>query len=291
MGLTPSAMAATEKEREADAAAAVEAIELPLLLEAIFQRYGYDFRAYAPASMKRRVHRAMQQEARRTVSGYQERILREPEAMARFLDAVSVEVTAMFRDPYFHKAFREKVAPGLRGLPLIRVWHAGCATGEEVYSMAILLHEEGLLEKTRLYATDLNARAIERGKQGIFPLKHMRDYTANYQKAGGRGTFSDYYTAKHDAVIMRDFLRKSITWAEHNLAADGSFNEFHLIVCRNVMIYFNRELQERVHRLIYDSLAPGGVLALGHGESLQFSLLEERYVAVDRAEKIYRKIR
>ena len=282
------AAARNDKPNEAER---IEAIELPLLLEAIFERYGYDFRDYAPASIRRRVRRAMQAETRRTISGYQERILREPEAMARFLDAVSVEVTAMFRDPYFHKAFRELVVPGLKARPAVRLWHAGCATGEEVYSLAILLHEEGLLERTKLYATDLNPRALERGKEGIFPVKHMREYTANYQRAGGRGTFSDYYTAKHEAVIMRDFLREKIVWAEHNLATDGSFNEFHAVLCRNVMIYFNRKLQERVHRLLYDSLALGGVLALGRGESLQFSPLEDRYDAVDRVEKIYRRAR
>lgn len=269
----------------------IEAIEMPLLMEAMFQRYGYDFRGYAAASLKRRVHRAMQEEGVKTISAFQERVLHDMEAMARFLDIVSVDVTAMFRDPLFHKALRDKVAPGLHALPHVRIWHAGCSTGEEVYSIAILLHEEGLLEKSQLYATDFNQRVLEHAKEGIFLLKHMREYTANYQKAGGKGEFSSYYTAKHDSAIMRDFLRANIVWAEHNLVSDGSFNEFQVILCRNVMIYFGRPLQDRVHRLIYDSLAQGGVLCLGHGESLQFTPYERCYEVVDRAEKIYRKVK
>lgn len=268
----------------------IEAIEMPLLAEAMFQRYGYDFRGYAAASLKRRVHHAMQAEGVKTISAFQEHVLHDPEAMARFLDIVSVDVTAMFRDPLFYKALRNKVAPDLRALPHVRVWHAGCSSGEEVYSMVILLLEEGLLEKSQLYATDLNQRALERAREGIFPLKFMREYTANYQKTGGREEFSRYYTAKHDSAILRD-LGKNIVWAEHNLVTDGSFNEFQLILCRNVMIYFGRPLQDRVHKLIYDSLAMGGMLCLGHGESLQFTPHEKCYEVVDRAEKIYRKVK
>jgi chemotaxis protein methyltransferase CheR len=256
------------------------------------QRYGYDFRDYAMASLKRRVHLAMQKEqGTHTISGYQDRILHDPEAMMRFLDVVSVDVTAMFREPAFYKAFRDKVVPTLRELPLIRVWHAGCATGEEAYSMAIVLHEDGLLEKARLYATDINQRLLEQGKGRIFASKQMKDYTASYQKAGGKSDLSDYYTARHNEVILRAFLGKNIVWAEHNLVSDSSFNEFHVVLCRNVMIYFNRKLQDRVHRLIYDSLPVGGVLGLGHGESLRFTPCENCYEVVDRAAKLFRKIR
>lgn len=270
---------------------AIEAIELPLLLEAIRQRYGYDFRNYAPASLKRRIRRATWLEQVRTLSALQDRIIHDPECMARFLDAVSVDVSAMFRDPSFYLAFREKVVPALRAEPIVRIWHAGCCAGQEVYSMAILLHEEGLLHRARIYATDINERLLARGKEAIFPIKDMRAYTANYQKAGGGGQFSDYYTAKHEHVIMRDFLRTKIIWAAHNLVTDGSFNEFHVILCRNVMIYFNGDLQGRAHRLFYDSLAVGSTLGLGRGESLQFTPFADCYEVLDGAEKLYRRVK
>lgn len=270
---------------------AIEAIELPLLLEAIRQRYGYDFRDYAPASLKRRIRRAMQLEQLATLSALQDRVVHDAECMARLLDMVSVDVSAMFRDPTFYQVFRSKVVPVLRELPIVRVWHAGCCAGQEVYSMAILLHEEGLLGRAKLYATDINERLLAQGKEAIFPIKHMRDYTANYQKAGGQGQFCDYYTAKHEGVIMRDFLRSNIVWAAHNLVTDASFNEFQVILCRNVMIYFNCDLQGRVHRLLYDSLADAGVLGLGRGESLQFTPYEDRYDLLDGAEKLYRKVK
>lgn len=270
---------------------AIEAIELPLLLEAIRLRYGYDFRDYAPASLKRRIRRLMQLEQLSTVSAVQDRVVHDAECMSRLLDAVSVDVTAMFRDPTFYRVLREKVIPGLRDLPIIRIWHAGCCAGQEVYSMAILLHEEGLLGRAKLYATDINERLLAQGKEAIFPIKHMRDYTANYQKAGGQGQFSDYYTAKHDSVILRDFLRSNIVWAAHNLVTDASFNEFQVILCRNVMIYFNSDLQGRVHKLLYGSLADAGVLGLGRGESLQFTPYEDRYELLDGVEKLYRKVK
>ncbi len=270
---------------------AIEAIELQLLLEAMVQRYGYDFRDYAVASLKRRLRAAMGKEGLHTLSAFQDRVLHDPKCMARFLDIVSVDVSAMFRDPAFYKVFREKVVPGLRSLPLIRIWHAGCARGEEVYSMAILLQEEGLLARTRCYATDINERVLERGKAAIYPVSCMREYTVNYQKAGGKEQFSDYYTAMHESATLRGFGRGNIVWAVHNLATDGSFNEFDVVLCRNVMIYFNRQLQARVHRLIYDSLALGGVLWLGSAESLHATPCEDRYEAVGRAEKLYRKVR
>lgn len=284
-------MPAPARNGRPDETERIEAIEMPLLLEAMYQRYGYDFRGYAPASLKRRLRRAMQEEGLASLSALQDRILHAPEAMARFLDIVSVDVTAMFRDPGFHRVFRERIVPALRGLPLIRLWHAGCSTGEEVYSTAIVLHEEGLLDRCKLYATDLNARVLERAREAIYPISSMQEHTANYQKAGGKAAFSDYYTARGDSVILRDVLRRNIVWAEHNLVSDSSFNEFQAVFCRNVMIYFGRPLQERVHRLLYDSLAPGGFLGLGRSESLQFTPLEDCYEAVDRAEKWYRRTR
>ena len=289
--MATSGSSGSAAERRSAVPDSPEAIEFPLLLEAIHRRYGYDFRDYAPASMKRRVERAMREEKRRTISGYQERILRDPECMARFLDVVSVDVTAMFRDPTFYRAFRDQALPLLREQPHLRIWHAGCAGGEEVYSMAILLHEEGLLERTRLYATDMNSRAIERARQAIFPARHMQEYTASYQTAGGRAALSHYYPAAEEHVILREFLRERIVWSEHNLVCDGSFNELHAILCRNVMIYFNRTLQARVHELLWQSLAAGGALALGRGESLQFTPHESGYELLDRDEKLYRKLR
>lgn len=269
----------------------IEAIEMPLLLDAMYQRWGYDFRDYAPASLRRRIHRAMQASKLPSMSAFQDCILHDAACMAAFLDSVSVDVTAMFRDPGFYRVLREKVLPGLAALPHIRVWHAGCAGGEEVYSMAILLHEEGLLERAQLYATDINPRLLAQGKEAIVPIKRMQDYTANYLKAGGRRAFSDYYTAKHEGAILADALRHNIVWAEHNLVSDSGFNEFQIVLCRNVMIYFNRKLQARAHKLIYDSLMIGGTLGLGHGESLQFTPYEEYYEVTDRDERLYRKVK
>jgi len=271
--------------------AEIEAIELPLLLEAMVQRYGYDFRDYAMASLKRRIAVAIQKEPGvMTISNYQDRILHDPEVMARFLDVVSVGVTSFFRDSDFYKIFREKVIPTLREIPFIRIWHVGCATGEEVYSMAILLHEEGLLDKTRLYATDMNQHMLDQGRDGIFSVRHLNIYTNNYKEAGGKSEFSDYYTSKHGGVILRSFLTKNIVWAQHNLVSDSFFNEFQVVLCRNVMIYFNRTLQERVHRLIYNSLAINGVLGLGRGESLRLTTYEHCYEMINRLEKLFRRV-
>lgn len=266
-------------------------LEISLLLEAVHRRYGYDFRHYAAASLGRRIENMMQDEGLATVSALQERVLHEPACMDRFMEAISVSVTALFRDPGFYAAFRDKAAPWLAEQPMVRIWHAGCATGMEVYSMAILLHEEGLLDRVRLYATDMSEAAIEKAKAAIYPLGQMQQHTRNYLKAGGKAEFSDYYTAKHDAIRMRQDLQKNVVWAQHNLATDASFNEFHAILCRNVMIYFDMELQARVHRLLCDSLAVGGYLGLGEKESLRFAPTEDRYETVDKDQKLYRKAR
>lgn len=268
---------------------ASESVDMAQLLEALQCGYGYDFRDYAPASFKRRIHRALDEEGLPTVAALRERVLRDPACMTRLLNVISVDTSALFRDPAFYKAFRDKVAPRLREAPHLRVWHAGCAGGEEVYSLAILLHEEGLLEKAQIYATDINERLLARGREAIFSIKYMRKYTADYHRAGGRGEFSNYFTASHDRVIMRDLLRRRIVWARHNLVSEAAFNEFDVVLCRNVMIYFNRRLQDRVHRLIHDSLARGGFLGLGQGESLDFASTEAHYAAVDRERRIYRK--
>lgn len=265
-------------------------IEVKLLVEAIYQRWGYDFRDYAPASLKRRVRRFVELEKLSSISALQERVLRDSAFMQSFLDQLVVSVTSMFRDPGFYLAFREKVVPLLKDRPSIRIWHAGCASGEEVYSMSILLHEEGLLSRTRIYATDLDQVALESAKGGIYRLDLMKEYTENYQAAGGRATFSEYYRAGHGHVVLRKDLSERIVWAHHNLVTDASFNEFQLILCRNVLIYFNTRLQERVHRLLYESLAEDGILVLGRQESLHRSILESKFRALDRREKIFQRI-
>jgi chemotaxis protein methyltransferase CheR len=210
--------------------------------------------------------------------------------MERLLLDLSINVTSMFRDPSFFEAMREKVVPHLRTYPFIRVWNAGCSTGEETFSLAILLREEGLYERSRIYPTDINDKVLERARSGVFPLEKMRDYTENYIRAGGTESFSSYYTAEGDIARFDPELLQQVVFAQHNLVSDAPFNEFNLIVCRNVMIYFGKALQDRVHELFYDSLEPFGILALGHKESIKFSKHEDRYEALDAPEKLYRKM-
>jgi chemotaxis protein methyltransferase CheR len=211
--------------------------------------------------------------------------------MERLLLDLSINVTAMFRDPGFYRVFRNQVVPTLRTYPFIRVWHAGCATGEEVYSMAILLEEEGLYERSRIYATDINEVVLQKAKSGIFPIERMQEYTENYIAAGGKRSFSDYYIAKYDGALFNPSLTKNVVFSQHNLVTDRSFSEFNVILCRNVLIYFDKTLQARVLTLFYDSLAMFGVLALGSKESLRFSPYEECYEQINDREKIYRKVR
>ena len=269
----------------------VERIELDCLLEAVYRRYGWDFREYSPASLRRRVWRRIRDEHLDTVSALQERILREPAVMERLLLDLSINVTAMFRDPSFYRALREQVVPVLRTYPFTRIWNAGCATGEEVYSLAIMLEEEGVYDRTRIYATDLNEGVLERAREGVFPLAKMKEYTHNYIRSGGTRSFSDYYISAYDAAAFDRSLSRNVVYAQHNLASDESFNEFHLIVCRNVMIYFDRSLQSRVHELFHSSLVRFGILALGHRESIRFSPFEDCYEELDARERLYRKAR
>lgn len=269
----------------------LEQLEIELLLEAIYRRYGFDFRDYAPASLRRRLHRRMSGERVETVSALQELVLHDPAVMERLLLDLSVNVTAMFRDPSFFHAFRSKVVPLLKTYPFTRVWVAGCSTGEEVYSLAILLVEEGLEERTRVYATDINQAVVDQARLGVFPLEKMQEYTQNYIRAGGMRAFSEYYVARYDGARFARTLVDNVVFAQHNLASDAAFNEFHVVSCRNVMIYFDRPLQEHVHNLFYESLAMFGVLALGQKETIRFSPREESYEGLDLAEKLYRKIR
>jgi len=269
----------------------LETIEFQLLLEGIYRQYGFDFREYSPASLKRRVWRRVGAEGLQSISGLLERVLHDSKAMELLLLDLSINVTSMFRDPTFYVAFREKVVPLLRTYPFTRIWIAGCSTGEEVYSLAILLHEEGLYERTRIYATDINETLLERAREGVFPLEKMREYTENYIRAGGNRSFSEYYRARYDGALFDHSLTESVVWAPHNLVQDRAFNTFNVILCRNVMIYFDRPLQNRVHELFHQSLERFGILALGHKESIRFTGLEDDYEELDAAEKLYRRIR
>jgi chemotaxis protein methyltransferase CheR len=267
----------------------LERIEIDLLLEGIYRHYGFDFRSYAYSSLKRRLWKRIEAEGLPTISELQNLVLHDTSAMERLLFDLSVTVSAMFRDPGFYRVFRQKVIPLLRTYPFIRIWHAGCSTGEEVYSMAILLEEEGLYDRARIYATDINEVVLARARDGIYPVDRMQEYTQNYLKAGGTRSFSEYYTAKYDSALFSNALKRNVVFSQHNLVTDRSFAEFNVILCRNVMIYFDRELQERVHKLFYESLPVYGVLALGSKESLRLSKYESCYEPVDAREKIYRR--
>ena len=269
----------------------LERLEIELLLEGVYRHYGFDFRSYAYASIRRRLWKRVEGEGLASISELQARILHDSDAMERLLLDLSVNVTAMFRDPNFYKEFRERVIPLLRTYPFLRIWHAGCSTGEEVFSMAILLEEEGLYNRARLYATDINDVVLQRARQGIFPLDRMQEYTENYIRAGGKQSFSEYYTAKYDGALFSPSLTRNVVFSQHNLVTDRSFSEFNVIFCRNVLIYFDRELQDRVHALFYESLSMFGVLALGSKETLRFSKYEPCYEKLHAREKMYRKVK
>jgi chemotaxis protein methyltransferase CheR len=268
----------------------VEDIELELLLEGVFRHYGFDFRNYAFSSLKRRVWNFLQTEQIATISQLQDRVLHDSQWLERFLFALAVNVSAMFRDPHFYLTFRKEVVPVLKTYPFIRIWLAGVSMGEEVYSLAILLQEEGIYDRCRIYATDMNDAILKKAKEGIYPLDLMQAYTSNYIKAGGTQSFSRYYTAAYDRAIFTSALRENVVFAQHNLASDGSFNEFNVILCRNVMIYFNKDLQAHVHELLYQSLTMFGVLGLGAKETIRFSPHEQSYEEIDSTAKLYRRV-
>jgi chemotaxis protein methyltransferase CheR len=271
--------------------AAAEATDIRELLDVVYGRYGFDFRDYAFASIRRRVLSRLDDEGVGTVMELREKLLRDEACMERLLQACAIHVTAMFRDPDFYRVFRAEVVPVLRTYPFIRIWHAGCSSGEEVYSMAIVLEEEGIYDRCRLYATDMSESVLAVARAGIVPLGAMREYTANYMKAGGTRAFSDYYVAKYDGALLNAALRRNIIFAPHNLATDRSFNEFHCILCRNVIIYFNEALQNRVLALLNGSLVERGFLGLGAKETLRFTELEASFNRVGTAEHLYRKER
>jgi chemotaxis protein methyltransferase CheR len=267
----------------------LEQLETELLLEAVYRRYGLDFRQYAQASLKRRLYRRLHAEGLDTLSQLQDRLLHDPPCMERLLLDLSINVTSMFRDPTFYVALREKVVPMLHTYPFTRLWCAGCSTGEEVFSLAIVLHEEGLYQRARIYATDINEHVLATAREGVFPLDRMKLYTQNYIRGGGTRDFSEYYVAAYDGARFSKALTENVVFAQHNLAMDRSFNEFNVILCRNVMIYFDKALQEHVHDLFYDSLERFGILALGHKESIGFTRYAGRYEEIDLAARIYRK--
>jgi chemotaxis protein methyltransferase CheR len=264
-------------------------IETDALLDALYQKYGYDFRQYSRAHIQRRITNRMILSGLKSVGEVRWKVLHDPVFAASLLSDLSITVTEMFRDPDFYRAMREKVVPVLKTYSFIKIWHAGCATGEEAYSMAILLQEEGLYERATIYATDFNQRALNKGRDGIFSNDSIKEYTFNYQRAGGKESFSNYFTSNYNMAIMDQSLKKNIVWANHNLVTDGVFAEVHLILCRNVLIYFNRELQNKVQGLFYESLINGGVLCLGAKESLKFSDYGEGYSEVDKKFRIFKK--
>lgn len=270
---------------------AVESIEIQLLVEGIFQRYGFDFRHFAPTPFKRRLRYCMREHGVRSISAFQEKILYDPQVWAQFLFVLSLNPKAIFGDPIVYRVLREKVLPSLAHHPVLRIWQAGCSSGEEVYSLAILLHEAGMGGRTHIYATEMSAAVLARAKAGIYSREKMYEYGENYHEAGGKKSLADYYVLERDKAVFREELKHNITWGQHNLASDSSFNEFHVILCRNVLMYFDRTLQTRAHALFYDSLVTSGCLGLGAQESIKFSLHARRFEEIDAASKWYRKLR
>ena len=272
----------------APAAPSVVDVEIALLLEGVYRHDGYVFRAYAMPSLRRRIRQAAQDERVATVSALQDRVLHDPQCLQRLVLALSVNVTSLFRDPAAYRVLRERVVPLLRTYPKVRIWHAGCSTGEEVYSFAIVLEEEGLYDRCHIFATDMNEPVLKRAAAGEFPASALRDAAANYTRSGGTHALSKHYARLDGSFRLQPSLRRNIVFAQHNLVTDRSFNEFNVVFCRNVLIYFNRDLQDRVHRLLYQSLVRFGFLALGAKETVQFSPHEAAYQ--DLGEKVYRKV-
>lgn len=268
----------------------IELIEADLLLESIYRYYGYDFRNYSKSFILRRLTHRVHKENLTSISALQERVLRDPLLLKEIFSDLSINVTEMFRDPLFFQAFRQKVIPIVKEYAEIRIWHAGCASGEEVYSMAILLQEEGVYEKARIFATDINGKMIEQAKKGAFCLANMQQYTKNYMEAGGTKSFSEYYKVAGGLAVFNPRLQKNIVFAEHNLVTDSSFNEFDIIICRNVLIYFNKTLQNDVHKLFYESLSLSGFLCLGNREGVRLTTYGKYYEETDPTGKLYQKV-
>lgn len=266
-----------------------EKIEIDLMLEAIYQRYGYDFRDYSRATITRRIRNFLQTNQYEKVSELIPQLIHNENFFNQLLHKFSITVTEMFRDPSFYKIVRNSVIQYLKTYPFVKIWHAGCATGEEVYSIAILLKETGLYEKATIFATDFNNDALATARLGIYPIKNIRMFTTNYQKSGGINSFSDYYYADYDSAILNKSLKKRITFANHNLVTDGVFGEMNMVICRNVLIYFNQKLQNRVLNLLTDSLAYKGFLCLGSKETIKYSDVVDKYDVFNEKERIFQK--
>jgi chemotaxis protein methyltransferase CheR len=267
----------------------MESIEIDLLLEAIFRGYGYDFRSYARASIERRIRNFLPGSGCTSVSEMIPKVLHEREFFSHLARNFSIPVTELFRDPFFYRAIREKVVPLLRTWPHFKIWHAGCATGEEVYSLAIVLKEEGIYHRATIYATDCNDEVLEQAREGVYDIGRMKEATLNYQQSGGMNSFSEYYHAGCEAAVMDTSLKQCLTFANHNLAVDKVFGEMHLVFCRNVLIYFNPDLQNRALGLFTESLVHGGFLCLGNKEDLRFTAVNTRYETVDGKARIFKK--
>lgn len=263
--------------------------EIASLLAMIEKEYGYDFRSYSQAHIRRRITNRLNLSGYASVQELKQHVERNRVVAAALLRDLSITVTEMFRDPDFFRSLRSEVIPVLQTYPFIKIWHAGCSTGQEAYSMAILLKEEGLLERTTIYATDFNQEALDQAREGIYPSKLMKEYTLNYQEAGGEEAFSNYYRSSYEKAIMSSELKKNIVWANHNLVTDAVFAEVHMVLCRNVLIYFDKELQEKVHHLFFDSLIKGGFLCLGNKEGLKYGPFANSYQEVDGKQKIFKK--
>ena len=267
----------------------IKELQIQLLLEAVYLKYGYDFRQYSKAHIERRIMNRLILSGLDDVAQLQIKALTDESFASRLLQDLSITVTEMFRDPEFYLSLRTNVVPLLKTYPFIKIWHAGCSTGEEAYSMSIIVQEEGLPDRATIYATDYNQQALNHAKDGIYSNKVIKEYTAGYQRSGGRESFSDYYRSDYDNVIMNQKLKKNIVWANHSLVTDSVFSEVHMIVCRNVLIYFDKNLQNRVHDLFYKSLVKGGILCLGSKEGLQFTDFAKKYSELDKRQRIFKK--
>lgn len=265
--------------------------DIQRFLESVYEHYGFDFRNYALGTVRRRLADRRRKEKANSLAELLDRVLEDPQCFRNLVQDLSITVSAMFRDADFFAAFRQQVVPLLKTYSFVRIWHAGCGLGEEVYSMAIILYEEELLDRSLIYATDISDEALHRAKRGIFPLGRMQEYTRNYLEAGGQHAFSEYYTAQSGHAILKKNLKKNLVFSRHNLATDGLFNRFNAIICRNVMIYFNNELQARVHSLFYQSLIRLGYLGLGKSESLDLSPHATCYQTIDDRQRLYKKVR
>lgn len=264
-------------------------IELQLLLEAIYLRYGYDFRNYSKAHVKRRILHRLGTSQLLTVTDLQNKVLRDRDFFGELLNDLSINVTELFRDPDFYKSLRENIIPKLKTYAWFKIWHAGCSTGEEVYSLAILLEEEGLLDRCQIYATDFNHKILEIAREGVYQKSDIEQYERNYQLSGGKSKLSSYYQSMYGSVMFNKELSSRIVFADHNLVTDSVFADVNLILCRNVLIYFDKTLQERVVSLFHESLVPSGILCLGTKESLKFTCHEDQFDIIDEKQRIFKK--